>query len=153
MASADSHFGESHGRRSSDAGQGRSGFLLGAYVLSPSRHEVDVILARATVLSTGGWQGVSVRRIPMSRRRTGSRWHQAGAKLANMEFIQFHPTCLFIPTRSRRWYQEALRGRWGSAASTGESFMERYHPMKSLAPRDVVARAIDAELKRSGRTM
>jgi L-aspartate oxidase len=119
--------------RVAQPGRGR---VQGAYVLLENG-SIETFLGRVTVLATG--DGVAMA-------------YRAGARIANMEFYQFHPTCLFHPEAKSFLISEALRGEGGKLRlkGSGERFMKRYHELAELAPRDVVARAIDAEMKRTG---
>lgn len=142
------HLGRIVTRRTSDV------TCYGAYILNPNNGKVDTFLSRITVMATGGIGAVyKTTTNPLIATGDGiAMVYRAKGTVQDMEFVQFHPTALYHPgDRPSFLITEAMRG-YGAVLRNlrGNEFMHRYDPRLSLAPRDIVARAIDSEMKRHG---
>ncbi len=129
----------------------------GAYILNPETQKVDTYLSKVTLMCTGGCGAVyQTTTNPIIATGDGEAMvYRAKGTIQDMEFVQFHPTALYNPSENHPAYliTEAMRGYGGILKlPTGKTFMENYDERLSLAPRDIVARAIDKEMKKHGLT-
>tara|TARA_R110002072_G_scaffold534_2_gene3481 strand:+ start:17361 stop:18929 length:1569 start_codon:yes stop_codon:yes gene_type:complete len=127
--------------------------VIGAYVFNQAKGTIGKVIAKKTILATGGIGALYLHHSNNEGARGDGHAmaKRAGAFLTNMEFIQFHPTTFYDKSSHRRFLiSEAIRGEGGVLLNChGEAFMEMYHPDRELAPRDIVARSIDEEMIRT----